>query len=295
MHHIEISTAVVTLNPRRQVTVLNMTTIISSSDINLLSSFLAHEQIRNPPATPSSTAPEPLADCIVICVSAILDPAETVFNYLERHPTLTKTLVLCGGIGHSTPFLYDAVAQHPRFTHLADEIQGLPEAQVLHCLLTRCFDMTKIQSAGCRVLTEAKSTNCGENASFTKTLLRNSGIGVDSVVIVQDPTMARRTIASFDRVYASEASTPTFLSWPVFVPRVAMHNGELVYDVPGMPADRLWSLPRFLGLIVGEIPRLRDDDEGYGPNGKGFITHVDIPEEVEEAWDRVRRSDMARR
>ena len=29
---------------------------------------------------------------------------------------------------------------------------------------------------------------------------------------------------------------------------------------------------------MGEIPRLTDNAEGYGPNGKKFICHVDIPE-----------------
>ncbi|PLB49638.1 DUF218 domain protein [Aspergillus steynii IBT 23096] len=269
-----------------------MTTTISPEDVNRLSSFLAHEQIQIPTTTPTP----PAADCIVICVSAILDAAETVFTHLEQCPTLTKTLVLCGGIGHSTPFLYDAVARHPRFVHLAADIQGLPEARVLHCLFTRCFDAERIQSAGCRVLVEDGSTNCGANAIFTKELLRRSGVEVGSVLVVQDPTMARRTVASFEKVFASTGTeSPRFASWPVFVPRVALQAGELVYNVPGIPADRLWSLPRFLGLIVGEIPRLRDDAEGYGPKGKGFIAHVDIPEEVEAAWERVKGLDMARR
>jgi hypothetical protein len=43
---------------------------------------------------------------------------------------------------------------------------------------------------------------------------------------------------------------------------------------------------------MGEIPRLRDDKEGYGPRGKGFIVHVDIPDEVEEAWRRVKDVEM---
>lgn len=31
---------------------------------------------------------------------------------------------------------------------------------------------------------------------------------------------------------------------------------------------------------MGEIPRLTDDADGYGPRGKNFIAHVDIPTEV---------------
>ena len=34
---------------------------------------------------------------------------------------------------------------------------------------------------------------------------------------------------------------------------------------------------------MGEIPRLTDDADGYGPRGKNFIAHVDIPTEVRAA------------
>ncbi|MNI99050.1 hypothetical protein D3C73_1580300 [compost metagenome] len=47
----------------------------------------------------------------------------------------------------------------------------------------------------------------------------------------------------------------------------------------------LWDMQRFISLIMGEIPRLKDDENGYGPNGKGFIGHVDIPKEVLEAYE----------
>lgn len=36
-------------------------------------------------------------------------------------------------------------------------------------------------------------------------------------------------------------------------------------------------------LLWGEIPRLTDDADGYGPRGKNFIAHVDIPTEVRAA------------
>ena len=37
-------------------------------------------------------------------------------------------------------------------------------------------------------------------------------------------------------------------------------------------------------LLMGEIPRLSDDENGYGPKGKDYIAHVDIPEKVEQAF-----------
>jgi hypothetical protein len=41
----------------------------------------------------------------------------------------------------------------------------------------------------------------------------------------------------------------------------------------------------FLDLLMGEIPRLRDDERGYGPNGLGLIGHVNIPDDVLAAFD----------
>jgi hypothetical protein len=38
---------------------------------------------------------------------------------------------------------------------------------------------------------------------------------------------------------------------------------------------------------MGEIPRLRDDKDGYGPQGRGFIAHVDVPGHIEAAWSRL--------
>jgi hypothetical protein len=49
----------------------------------------------------------------------------------------------------------------------------------------------------------------------------------------------------------------------------------------------VWDVDRFMSLLLGEIPRLRDDPSGYGPKGKDFIDHVEIPAEVESAWDRI--------
>lgn len=49
----------------------------------------------------------------------------------------------------------------------------------------------------------------------------------------------------------------------------------------------VWEVDRYLSLLLGEIPRLRDDGSGYGPKGKNFIDHVDIPSEVERAWARL--------
>ncbi|RIG31652.1 hypothetical protein CUA56_25275, partial [Shigella boydii] len=39
----------------------------------------------------------------------------------------------------------------------------------------------------------------------------------------------------------------------------------------------------YLSLLTGELPRLHDDSDGYGPRGRDFIVHVDFPAEVIQA------------
>ncbi|KAL4976784.1 hypothetical protein BDW66DRAFT_166261 [Aspergillus desertorum] len=259
------------------------------ADINLLAGYLSNPQLQLE-ELPSS----PPVDCIVICASMILHQAETLFQTLQNYPYLTKALVLCGGIGHSTRYIYEAVAQHGRFSPIRNDIQCLPEARVLERILDTFFDRAAITSQGCRILIEDHSSNCGENALFSRRVLDDVGFQkLRSCAVIQDPTMMRRTVASFQKAYeeAGRAEMPLFLSCPVLVPQVESSEGpegEQRYCQRAAPGVELWPPERFISLVMGEIPRLRDDEDGYGPRGRGFIPHVEIPVEVEAAWARLR-------
>lgn len=52
----------------------------------------------------------------------------------------------------------------------------------------------------------------------------------------------------------------------------------------------MWDINRYISLLMGEIPRLSDDVNGYGPKGKDFIAHVEIPQEVRGAFDELSRT-----
>jgi len=247
------------------------------ADINELAEFLSDSQLHDL----SSSHP---VDCIIICASAVLHSAEVLFQTLTQNPSLTKCLVLCGGLGHSTPLLYDAVKQHPRFSPLSHEIQNMPEARVLERILDRFYDRPTITREGCQILIEDRSTNCGQNALFSRQVLDKAGFTMKTCIVIQDPTMMRRTRASFEKVY--EDTPVSFVSCPVFVPRMKLSHSGLEYSTVVDPST-LWSESRFLELILGEVPRLRDDEEGYGPKGRGFISHVDVPSGAEMAWSRL--------
>lgn len=253
----------------------------TATDINLLARFLAHEQI------PDLSQASP-TDCLVLCGSAILNCAETVFSAVQERPDLTKTLVICGGIGHSTQYLYDAIAQSPRYANLLPVIQDLPESHVLNAIFERFYDVGRIADAGCRIIIEDRSTNCGANAIETRKVLEVNGAPTPkSFIIVQDPTMSIRTLAAFGKTYEDVSVPPKFVTCPTFVPEVQMVDDKLEYATKGVDSAGLWKMGRFCDLLLGEIPRLRDDADGYGPKGKGYIDHVDIPEEVEGAWRRL--------
>jgi hypothetical protein len=253
----------------------------NASDINLLARFLAYEQIQD-------LESHPPVDCIVICASAILHQAEKLFHALQVAPKLAKTVVLCGGMGHSTPLIWDAVDKSSKYTSLGPSIRGKPEARVLEEIMRKYFKIGCIDTGECKLLIEDNSTNCGANALNSRTLLEASGVLTPKTcIIIQDPTMALRTIASFEKTYANLENPPKFLSCPVFVPEIRFKNPTFEYSVAGIPGFELWEFGRFMELILGEIPRLKDDEEGYGPKGKGFINHIDIPTEVEDAWKRV--------
>jgi hypothetical protein len=266
-----------------------------SDDINAIATFLAHNQV------PSLTTCAPV-DCIIICASSVLYQASYVFQSIQDRPSLAKTLVLVGGIGHSTNLIYNAVARHPQYSKIVNDgdIVGLPESHVLERILEHLFGESSAEREGPEVLIEDRSTNCGANAVETRKVLEGHGVtGPLDCIVVQDPTMSLRTIASFEKAYEDlpAAARPHFRACPVFVPKTRIGNEQLEYVVDvndGMRgefrlrSEDLWEEQRFCELLVGEVARLNDDKTGYGPKGKGFIGHVDVPEEVVQAAKRVK-------
>lgn len=262
---------------------LHLWTESTISDVNQISRFLACSQITSLDSGPS-------VDVLVLCVNAILPILERVLAALESKPDLAKTLVLCGGIGHSTPFLYDAVRKS-KYSAIFPRIDGLPEARVVERIIAEYYPRLDelLKSDTLNLVVEDKSTNCGANAIETRCLLELRSLPSRSFIIVQDPTMSIRTIASFRHTYATSTPFPDFLGCPIVVPMLSLEqsNKRVAVTAPGVQASDLWELPRFLDLLMGELPRLRDSESGYGPRGKNFISHVDVPDHIEGAWTRL--------
>ncbi|CVL04250.1 hypothetical protein FPRO06_01450 [Fusarium proliferatum] len=293
---------------------------------NIISEFVAHEQVcalsdlqralfgfsatkKQPNAKTSSSS----VAVVVLCGSAILSIVDTVVSSVTKLVEAMDeavVLVITGGIGHSTQLLYDAVARHPKYNRITGQVQGQPEARVFQTIVERFFHLEveennlittgKHPTQKLTILIEDASTNCALNAVYTRKILDQHGYTSPcSIVVAQDPTMCRRTVAAFEQVYSDKTDdAPVFAGWPTFVPKVAVQDSGAQNQASGLTSylrygiadfdknqnDGLWSMERLMSLLVGEIPRMRDNENGYGPRGKGSIVHVDIPQDVEDAW-----------
>ena len=162
------------------------------------------------------------------------------------HAGRVGTLVLVGGVGHTTDALRAAIG---------DDTDA-PEAELMAAYLRREHGIDD-------VLLEPASRNCGENVRLAREAVLAVGLEPRTVALVQDPTMQRRMDAVFRLV------------WP----------DAVAVNRPGPRRGRFaWPHDRWVALVMGEVPRLRDDTEGYGPRGRGYQAQVDLPPEVETAY-----------
>jgi uncharacterized SAM-binding protein YcdF (DUF218 family) len=196
-------------------------------------------------------------DVLILMGSAVLESVDVTAS--AWHDGVVRRILVSGGIGHSTRLLLDKVGeQEPR-----------PESHIFRDLLVKT---AAVDPAAITV--EDRSTNCGENAEFSRRFVDRAG----SIALVQDPTMQRRTHASFERSFRDLPGTELIS----FAPVIPWIGPDGVGAGPGRPV--IWELERFTSLVLGEIRRLRDDENGYGPRGRDFIDHVELPAVVLDAY-----------
>ena len=203
----------------------------------------------------------------------MLEGIETAAAALHNH--FVGRIVVTGGVGHSTDYLREAVREHARYRDV--ETTSRSEAAIIADVLRNHHDVP-----AAAISLEEQSTNCGENARFALELLRRDPPPARSILVIQDPTMQRRTHACFERCRHDDSDV-VVLSYAPFVPDA--NDGDLK-DPHGRV---VWSSERFTTLVLGEMRRLHDTEAGYGPNGADFIDHIDIPNGVMAAYQRVAR------
>lgn len=208
---------------------------------------------------------------MVLFGGSIMCGGDVLAQAIKNH--IAKKYVIVGGAGHTTETL--RLKMHEEFPDM--ETEGLSEAEVFAKYLQHQYGLSPD-------FLECKSTNCGNNITYLLDLLKENGIDFSSIIISQDATMQYRMEAGL-RKYVS--NNIKIINYAVYSAKVVVENSALTYkeEIWGM-----WDINRYISLLMGEIPRLSDDVNGYGPKGKDFIAHVEIPQEVRGAFDELSRT-----
>ena len=226
-------------------------------------------------------------DAIALLGNQVIATLTAACTLMQR--STAAILVLSGGAGHSTQLLYENLCKSGYGTLVRQGLilESMAEAEMYAVVAQTAFGIPAE-----RILIENRSANSGENVRFGLELLQQVGRRLDSLLILQDPTMQRRSMLTWARAAEIAKSNTRVFSHAVFVPRVEASPDNLLRFSDGQ-AEGTWTMARFLAVLLGEIARLDDNEEGYGPRGRNFLPHVEIPEAVLESYLRVSSNPVA--
>jgi len=241
-------------------------------NINVLSDFLGKRDIH----TLSSNALKEKykisqADMLILFGGSIPYGCDVVGKALLNN--ICKKFMIVGGQGHTTESLRQAV--HRAYPQI--ETAGKMEADIMSAYIRQKYGINEI-------LLECNSTNCGNNVTYALEVMKQNKLCPSNIIIVQDATMQCRMDAGF-RKYLESAEIQ-LINFAAYKVSVEVINGKLVIESSELWG--MWDIERYISLLLGEIPRLLDDANGYGPNGKGYIAHVDIPPKVVKAFEKLK-------
>ena len=237
--------------------------------INILGEFCGRRDVKQ--LTPTSLHDKygiKQADVCVLFGGSILAGAEVLAQAIEAR--VAKRYFIVGGRGHTTASLEDNIEQ----LGFSLSERNLSEAELFAAYVQEEYGLSVD-------FLETESTNCGNNITNLLALLKREKVACASVILCQDATMQLRMDAVLRKFAPQNLTIINFASYQA---RVISRKGGLYYEreIFGM-----WEMERYISLLMGEIPRLRDDKAGYGPRGKNYLDHVDIPPEVEQAFEEL--------
>jgi uncharacterized SAM-binding protein YcdF (DUF218 family) len=154
-------------------------------------------------------------------------------------------LIFSGGLGAITKQLWTD-PEADRFARIAERM-GVPSD---------------------KILIENRSTNTGENISFTKRLLADSGLNPKKFIVVQKPYMERRSYATFRKLWPEKEVVITS-------PQVCFEEYLSTY------ANRELSPDDVVSIMVGDLQRIK-----LYP-AKGFQIEQEIPSSVWSAYEEL--------
>ena len=210
------------------------------------------------------------ADAIMVFGNELLHPLEAGVEAWKQE--MADYLIFCGGVGHATELLRNNIQSHEIWRDLVKELEKKSEAEIYGELAELYFHVPAE-----KILLDTTSTNTGENAGNGLERLCHVNPDAQNIILLQDPLMQKRSKATLEW----NMQKGNVISFASFIPHIR-EDFSFENDIP-----ILWKKERFLKLLLGEMLRLQDDENGYGPKGKGFIGHVEIPDRVLEAYHKV--------
>ncbi|MEV4349213.1 YdcF family protein [Actinoplanes sp. NPDC049596] len=227
-----------------------------AADVNTLVEFCA---LRD-----AQTLTAGMADVAILFGGSIQAGAD-VFAGAMRAGAAERYMIV-GGQGHTTGALRETLG-----------VSSGTEAALFDRYLRERYGLTAD-------LLEEESTNCGNNVTYALRLLHAHGVQPKQLILIQDATMQRRMDAGFRK----HAPSTRLINYAAHRTTVTEVDGRLSLVDP--PAG-MWTVERYVELLMGEVPRLTD----YGPAGRDFIAHVEVPVPVRSAFERLRSSFAVRR
>lgn len=236
------------------------------------------------------------ADLLVMFGGGVVEGADALAEAMRAG--VAHQYAIVGGVGHSTWGLREFMRDYIRLNGGSDgpEFAGLDvesdsEAEMTAAYLRREHKLVPDWL-------ETRSTNCGNNIAFLLDALEERDYVHNTLIMCQDAVMQRRMLETLCRQVQDR---PRFAHmrvacWAYYDAKLgwreggattdATAGGELAYLDP-VPHG-MWPLSEYLGLLVAEVQRMTDDENGYGPRGKDFIAHVDVPADVRAAATELR-------
>lgn len=252
-----------------------------AADMNMLATFLGRRDLRELSQVAVAELTGDLqVDVFVLFGGSILAGGNLLAQAIRAK--VAKRYIIVGGAGHTTQTFRARVRRLCPDLQFSDEAS---EAEIFEAYIEKQYQLEAD-------LLETRSTNCGNNVIFLRDLLSEHEIPCRTMIISQDLTMQLRMAAECAKEMP-EVEVINYASYQVEVVPTdagddAAAGDDAVEAIVGLDFVKqplgMWSMRRYLSLLMGEIPRLRDDENGYGPQGKGFLAHVDIPAEVEAAF-----------
>lgn len=183
------------------------------------------------------------ADAILVLCSHDEKVAERAAQLF--HESWAPLVIFSGGHGSITRTLWSE-PEAERFARIAMEL-GVPRENIL---------------------IEAQSTNTGENIVFTKRLLAERGLDLQTFIVVQKPYMERRAFATFRKLWPEKEVVVTS-------PQVSFREYIDQY------ANRTLSPADVVSIMVGDLQRIRVYPD------RGYQIAQDIPDEVWSAYEKL--------